>query len=188
MLDDTTIEIFPDAAKAAARMDLRDEAPKLYRALRALTDEKAEAAVVALIRLGGEDVRQEMLDMLPNTRGNVHFRIVRVLHALGDESVLDWMRDYAKDYLEPSVPNQALLAFTDYLDNVIAVSGQPFMYSWNTEKAAGIRDILGRWTKGKRKTEADRDYVFRNLFVFGAPKAWRGRPPFIPEVVQRAMA
>ena len=83
---------------------------------------------------------------------------------------------------------EALLGFADYLDAVIAVSGQPFMYSWNHEKAGGIRRILSDWARGKRKEERDRRYIYGNLTAFHPPTSWSGRAPTVPDAVREAMS
>jgi HEAT repeat protein len=45
---------------------------------------KADAAVFGLVQLGGEDVIDQLKAMLPETEGLARFRVVKVLHALGD--------------------------------------------------------------------------------------------------------
>jgi len=66
------------------RLGDRRSLPLLYEGLLALSDEKAEAAVFALARIGGADVRQTLLDMKDRETGMEWFRIIRVLYALGD--------------------------------------------------------------------------------------------------------
>ncbi|MCH8204939.1 MAG: HEAT repeat domain-containing protein, partial [Candidatus Hydrogenedentes bacterium] len=66
-----------------------------YEAMRALTDEKAEAAVFALNRMGGDDVHKKMLEMLEKTEGLEWFRVLRVLYALGDEGAKTLMLEEA---------------------------------------------------------------------------------------------
>jgi HEAT repeat protein len=95
LLKDPAVEIFPAAAKAIARLGDRESLPALYEGIRALSDEKGEACVFALAHLGGSDVRQRLLTMLPDARGNEWFRIVRVLHKLGDEQATELLRTEA---------------------------------------------------------------------------------------------
>lgn len=64
----------------------------------------------------------------------------------------------------------------NYLQDIVDCSGQPFMYSWNSEKISGICDIVGRWVDGATVDEMERRYVFDNLFVFNSPNAWVRRP------------
>ena len=95
MLHDPTIEIFPAAAKAIGRMGERSGLPELYEAIRALRDAKAEAAVFALSRMGGDDVEAKMQDMLQTSKGMEWFRVLRVLFALGDSSAKEIMKSEA---------------------------------------------------------------------------------------------
>jgi HEAT repeat protein len=86
LLRNPSIEIFPSAAIAVGRLNDRTSLPALFEAIRVITDEKAEAAVVALSLMGGPDVIQKLQDMVPSAKGTERFRIVRVLHALGDKN------------------------------------------------------------------------------------------------------
>ncbi len=86
LLRDPAVEIFPSAAKAIARLGDRESLPALYDGIRALDDKKGDACLFALTHLGGDDVKQRLLTMLPDSRGNEWFRIVRALHQLGDDS------------------------------------------------------------------------------------------------------
>lgn len=95
MLKDTTIEVFPAAAKAIGRMGDRTGLPELYESIRALRDPKAEAAVFALIRIGGDEVKGEMEDLLRTSRGMEWFRVLRVLFALGDPGAKETMKSKA---------------------------------------------------------------------------------------------
>jgi len=95
LLKDPTPEIFPSAAKAAGRMKDKDSLPALYDGIRALNADKGEASVVALEIVGGSEVKQRLLTMLPDAKGNEWFRIVRVLHALGDEQAATLLKEQA---------------------------------------------------------------------------------------------
>ena len=95
MLEDTTVQLFPAAAKAIGRMNERSGLPELYVKMRALTDAKADAAVFALSRMGGDDVHEKMLEMLDNSEGLEWFRVLRVLYALGDEHAKKLMLEEA---------------------------------------------------------------------------------------------
>lgn len=110
MLQDSTIEIFPAAAKAIGRMEVRSDLPELYDALMALTEAKGEAAVFALSQMGGEEVHQKMLDMLETTRGVEWFRVLRVLFALDDPRAKQIMKEVA--LLQPAYRREAGLRIT----------------------------------------------------------------------------
>ncbi len=98
------------------------------------------------------------------------------------EAVVDWLQSVAQapdSILEKE--RKVLRDAANYLDAVVEVSGEPAMYSWNREKMAGIRHALEAWADGERSTEYDRKYVFDNLYVFSAPRAWTGEAPMLSE-------
>ncbi len=64
----------------------------------------------------------------------------------------------------------------DYLRDIVDCSGQPFMYSWNNEKIGAMHAMVEGWINGAAVEEAERRYVFDNLFVFNPPDAWVRRP------------
>lgn len=107
MLKDPAVEIFPAAAVAIARLGDRESLPALYDGIRALDERKGQACVIALTILGGDDVRQRLLTMLPDSRGNEWFRIVRALHEMGDEQATDLLRDTA--LRQPAFQREAAL-------------------------------------------------------------------------------
>lgn len=93
LLQEPNLDVYPAAARAIARVGDRASIPGLLKSMTALTTEKGEAAVSALSTLGGEDVRAAMLDMLSTSKGIEWFRVVRVLHAIGDEQGQKIMRE-----------------------------------------------------------------------------------------------
>ncbi len=95
MLHDSTIQLFPAAAKAIGRMNERSGLSELYEAMRALREAKGEAAVFALARMGGDEIHQKMLDMLEESVGVEWFRVLRVLYALDDERAKELMLEEA---------------------------------------------------------------------------------------------
>lgn len=107
MLRDSMVEIFPSAAKAIGRMGGRSDLPELYGALHALTEVKGEAAVFALSLMGGEEVHQEMLEMLDKSKGVEWFRVLRVLYALDDDRAKELMKTEA--LLQPAYQRVAAL-------------------------------------------------------------------------------
>jgi len=111
MLNDSTREIFPAAAVAIGRMNLRSGLPHLYEAMEALTEEKGEAAVFALSEMGGEDVHQRMLQMLETSRGVTWFRVLRVLFALDDARAKKIMKEEA--LLQPAYKRAAGILITE---------------------------------------------------------------------------
>ena len=95
MLHDPTVQLFPAAAIAVGRMNERSGLPRLYEAMRALTDVKAEAAVFALSQMGGKDIHEKMLEMLEVSTGLEWFRVLRVLYALDDPGSKELMLNKA---------------------------------------------------------------------------------------------
>ncbi len=99
MLNDPLPELFVPAAIAIGRLNERSGLPKLYGALGALTEEKGEAAVLALSEMGGEDVHEKMLEMLDRAKEKTKvvewFRVLRVLYALGDDRAKVLMKEEA---------------------------------------------------------------------------------------------
>lgn len=91
MLHDPTVQLFPAAAIAIGRMNERSGLPRLYEAMRALTDVKAEAAVFGLSQMGGKDIHEKMLEMLEVSTGLEWFRVLRVLYALDDPGAKELM-------------------------------------------------------------------------------------------------
>lgn len=110
MLHDSLIEIFPAAAKATGRMNDRSGLPELYEAIHALREAKAEAAVFALSRIGGDEVLQEMKDLLKSSEGTEWFRVLRVLFALGDPEATTVMKEVCLD--QPAYQRTAGLLIT----------------------------------------------------------------------------
>lgn len=95
LLTDPTIEVSPEAIKAAARLGDRAALERIVRSIQALNDVKNEAAVYALIRLGGPDVVDALRPMLETSRGMEWFRVLRVLYALNDPVGRRIMRERA---------------------------------------------------------------------------------------------
>lgn len=96
LLRDRTAEIYVPAALAAGRLKIERAVPKLIEGLESLNDDKGEAAVVALTKIGGPEVVAELKSRLDRLHGFERFRAVRVLYRLGDE---DAKREMADTYL-----------------------------------------------------------------------------------------
>lgn len=98
MFADRAIELSTPATRALARMGQREIIPRLIAMVQEPSDVKGDAAVFALSRLGGEEVRTEMLSLLSQTQGKVRLRIVKVLHALNDPSKNEELKRIFSDY------------------------------------------------------------------------------------------
>ena len=105
MFADRAIELSTPAARALARMGQREIISRLDSMVQEPSDVKGEAAVFALARLGGDDVRQEMLNLLSQTEGKVRLRVVMVLHALNDPTKTEELKRIFSDYptLSPQI-------------------------------------------------------------------------------------
>jgi HEAT repeat protein len=84
MLQDRAAELSSPAARALARLGVRDAIPKFLEMLTTLNEERAAAAVDALTRLGGEDVIEQLKLLLSQTDGQARYRVVQTLYNLGD--------------------------------------------------------------------------------------------------------
>ncbi len=84
MLQDRRADASAPAAKALARLGDRSIIPTLINMLGELDLAKGAAAVFALSKLGGDDVVEQMKLRQQNTDGMEWFRMVLVLHKLGD--------------------------------------------------------------------------------------------------------
>ena len=102
------------------------------------------------------------------------------------EKIVEWMQEVSRTP-ELAMRNKACIREAlNHLDTVIECSGEPFMHGWNIEKATSIRHIMTKWAEGKQSNKRDRDYVFRNLFVFNAPPSWTNQPPEIGPALEAA--
>jgi HEAT repeat protein len=84
MLRDRSADLAAPAMIASARLGNRDGLPTILGTIDDLNQSKSEAAVYALSKLGGQDVVEQMLLLLRDSRGNTRYRIARVLHELGN--------------------------------------------------------------------------------------------------------
>ena len=86
-------EISAPAARALARMGSERVKPILYEMLGEISSRKNEAAIFGLTELGGEDVIAELRRRLDRASGATRFRIIKVLHKLGDFEGTQLLRD-----------------------------------------------------------------------------------------------
>lgn len=84
LASDRAAEIAAPAARSLARMGERDVIPSLLGLISEPDDVKGEAAIWSLTKLGGSDLAEQMKIRLQNADGMVRYRIIRVLHQLGD--------------------------------------------------------------------------------------------------------
>jgi HEAT repeat protein len=84
MLQERTVDISAPAARALARLDCRSGIPYMVRMLVELNEEKGNAAIFALSRLGGQDVVSQLKDKLKTTSGQTQYRVITCLYKLKD--------------------------------------------------------------------------------------------------------
>ena len=73
------------AAISLAKLGVRESIPQLLAMLEARSEEKGEAAKIALIELGGDDLKKQLATRFNSAQGFGKFRIAQVLFALDDE-------------------------------------------------------------------------------------------------------
>ncbi|MCC6488257.1 MAG: HEAT repeat domain-containing protein [Candidatus Hydrogenedentes bacterium] len=84
MLRDRASDFAVPAIRGLAWLGDREAIPTLLTLITERSEEKANAAADALILLGGDEIVEQMKLKLPDVEGRARFRVVRVLHALGD--------------------------------------------------------------------------------------------------------
>ena len=84
LVRDRDARINAPAARAVARLGVREVIPRLFRMVMELTPEKGDAAVFALARLGGQDVVEQARQQLEQADGLARYRLVLLLYRLGD--------------------------------------------------------------------------------------------------------
>lgn len=88
LLQDRLAEISAPAAKALARLGWREQIPTLMRMIAELHEEKGNAAVFGLTRLGGPDVISETKTKLKTATGQTRYRLIMVLYNLEDPEAM----------------------------------------------------------------------------------------------------
>ncbi len=111
---DRAVELSAPAARALARLGEREIIPRLVAMLEESNDKKGEAAVFSLVRLGGDDVLQDMKKKLGETEGMIKFRVVSVLYQMKDPSGLEELKKIFNDY--PTLAPEAALYLTKNAD------------------------------------------------------------------------
>ncbi len=105
LFQDRAVQLSAPAARAMARLGIRDIVPRLITMIHELHEEKGEAAIFALTLLADDDVIEQIKFRLLEADGNVRFRLVRVLHGLHDPMGKEELKYIFKNYptLTPEV-------------------------------------------------------------------------------------
>mgnify|MGYP000950557419 CR=1 FL=1 len=110
IFSDRAVELSTPAARALARLGDREIIPRLMAMLEESNEIKGDSAVFSLVRLGGDDIHQEMTKKLGETEGMIKFRVVNVLYQMKDASGLAELKKLFSDY--PTLAPQAALILT----------------------------------------------------------------------------
>ncbi|MEK7795417.1 MAG: hypothetical protein AAB353_12850 [Candidatus Hydrogenedentota bacterium] len=151
MLKDTTPEIYPAAAVAAGRLKIFEGLEYLMRGFRALTPEKAEATVRALVILGGPEVESAIEPYLEDKVRQEWFRAARALYRMGNEKGKRLMQDALKSP-----------AFRDDAALILAKDGD-----WEAQQE--LRKILDRPFDPSVENLVDRAKIYGVLLENGDP-------------------
>lgn len=111
MAQDRAANISAPAALALGLLGDHSAIPTLLTMITDQNQEKGEAAVFALTRLGGGDVIEQMKLKLPKAEGYARFRIIRVLFALGDPMGAKLLREEVLEV--PSLQYEAALLLAE---------------------------------------------------------------------------
>ncbi len=79
MLQDRSGDISGPSARALAMLGVRDITPKLFEFLSSPNEEKAESAVYALVTLDGDDIKEQLKQLLPRFETMATFRTGKIL-------------------------------------------------------------------------------------------------------------
>ena len=110
LFDDRAVELSAPAARALARLGDREIIPRLMAMLEESNEKKGQAAVFSLVRLGGDDILQQMKVKLGETEGMIKFRVVTVLFQMKDPLGIEELRKILKEY--PTLAPEAALVLT----------------------------------------------------------------------------
>jgi HEAT repeat protein len=125
LLSDPSIEISAAAAIALGRLNDLQSVPTLIQSLASITEEKAQAALIALSYYKDPAVKRDLETALAKAEGLQRFRIVAALFDLGDENARKML---ATEYMrEPAYDKQSAIA--------LAEDGDPDALKW-------LRDFL----------------------------------------------
>jgi HEAT repeat protein len=124
LLQDRAAAQSAPAAKALARLGVREAAPQLLGMLESRSEQKGEAAQWALIKLGGQDVIEQMRVQLKSAQGFGKLRVAKVLYALGDEAGVKEMQRVYREVFTQAVDAAKVLAAKGDFDAMSYLQGR----------------------------------------------------------------
>jgi len=152
LASDRAAEISAPAVRSLARMEVRDIVPTLLGMLNDTNERKSEAAIWSLVQLGGDDIVEQLKVRLPNAQGMARFRVLRVLHGLGDPA--------GRRHLSEIVQDTPTLAFEAAL--ILARKGD-----WDASEV--LRQRLQRRDSTAERVQVERARAAAALIAGGDP-------------------
>ena len=111
LFQDRAVQLSTPAARALARLGVRDIVPDLISMIFELHEEKGKAAIFALTMLANEEVVEQLKFRLLEAEGVARFRLVEVLFTINDPVGVQELKDIFNNY--PTLtPDVALLLAT----------------------------------------------------------------------------
>ena len=131
LFQDRAVQLSTPAARALARLGVRDIVPDLISMIFELHEEKGKAAIFALTMLANEEVVEQLKFRLLEAEGVARFRLVEVLFTINDPVGVQELKDIFNNY--PTLtPDVALILAThgdweatQYLRNRLARREDP---------------------------------------------------------------
>ncbi|HOC69180.1 MAG: hypothetical protein BWX80_02888 [Candidatus Hydrogenedentes bacterium ADurb.Bin101] len=131
MFQDRAVQLSTPAARALARLGVRDILPGLMKMIFELHADKGKAAIFGMTRLGDAALVEDLKFRLLEAEGVVRFRLVEVLFNLNDPVGVEELKDIFKNYPTLSPEVALLLArhgdyeATQYLRNRLSRREDP---------------------------------------------------------------
>lgn len=116
LVKDPAPAVFSGAALGCGYYQDQRALPYLLRALNTTDARKADAAVFALAKIGGDEVRREMHTRIQTASGSEWYHAVRVLYLLGDPVGVELLRGEMRSASPYAVQTALMLAEDDYWD------------------------------------------------------------------------
>lgn len=108
LAQDRAWEVSAPACRAVARLGNTEIVPQLISSLNERNDDKANAVIWSLLRLGGKDIISQLKLRLPQLHGVEKFRAIYVIYRLGDPEAKRLMLDLISDM--PTLSADAAIA------------------------------------------------------------------------------
>jgi len=124
MLPVRSEEFAAPAARALARMGVREVIPQLINMVESPNQQKGEAAVWALAQLGNGEIGEQLAMRLENADGLARFRIIKLLFQLGTEEGEARLKDVFQNVVTQKLGAARMLARDGYWDATVYLREQ----------------------------------------------------------------